>query len=73
MSGGQLANEFATIRPEMRILFVSGYAGQTILDHKVMDLENDFLQKPFTLRQLANKVRKVLDRDDETKVEALVQ
>ena len=62
MSGGQLARELASIRPALRALFVSGYAGQTILDHKVVDLENNFLQKPFTLRQLANKVRAILDR-----------
>jgi two-component system cell cycle sensor histidine kinase/response regulator CckA len=49
------------LRPEMRVLFVSGYAGQTVLDHKVFDLESNFLQKPFTLTQLASKVRITLD------------
>jgi hypothetical protein len=43
------------------VLFVSGYTGQTVLDHKVVDVEHNFLQKPFTLTQLANKVRTVLD------------
>jgi PAS domain S-box-containing protein len=61
MSGGQLAKELGTLRPETRVLFVSGYAGQTVVDHNVVDVENNFLQKPFTLRQLASKVRKVLD------------
>ena len=61
MSGGQLANELDTLRPETRVLFVSGYAGQTVLDHKVVNVENNFLQKPFTLTQLAHKVRAVLD------------
>ncbi|HEV3307791.1 MAG TPA: response regulator [Candidatus Sulfotelmatobacter sp.] len=63
LSGGQLAKELANVRPATRVLFVSGYAGQTILDHKVFDVENNFLQKPFTLRQLATKVRSVLDRN----------
>lgn len=63
ISGGQLAKELTVLRPETRVLFISGYAGQTILDHKVVDVENNFLQKPFTLRQLANKVRAVLDRN----------
>ncbi|MGA9509760.1 MAG: response regulator [Candidatus Sulfotelmatobacter sp.] len=63
ISGGQLAKELGIIRPETRVLFISGYAGQTILDHKVVDVENNFLQKPFTLRQLANKVRAILDRN----------
>src|SRR6202166_1215564 len=61
MSGGQLAKELETTRPETRVLFVSGYAGQTVPDHKVVDVENNFLQKPFTLTQLAKKVRTVLD------------
>ncbi len=62
MSGGELARELETLRPQTRVLFVSGYAGQTVVDHKVVDVENNFLQKPFTLKQLASKVRTVLDR-----------
>ena len=61
MSGGELAKALETLRPQTRVLFVSGYAGQTVLDHKVIDVENNFLQKPFTLKQLASKVRTVLD------------
>jgi len=61
MSGGELASELLRLRPETRVLFLSGYAGQAILDHKVGDLENNFLQKPFTLKQMAGKVRTVLD------------
>src|SRR6202167_3041238 len=62
LSGGQLATELGVLRPETKVLFVSGYAGQTVVDHKVVDVENNFLQKPFTLKQLASKVRTVLDR-----------
>jgi two-component system cell cycle sensor histidine kinase/response regulator CckA len=63
MSGGQLARELEELRPETRVLFVSGYPGQTVLDHKVVNVETNFLQKPFTLKQLAKKVRGVLDLD----------
>ena len=66
MSGGELAKELETLRPETRVLFVSGYPGQTVLDHKVVDVENNFLQKPFTLKQLASKVRTVLDHSNNT-------
>lgn len=66
MSGGELARELGTLRPETRVLFVSGYAGQTALDHKVVDVENNFLQKPFTLKQLAGKIRTVLDHSSHT-------
>jgi two-component system, cell cycle sensor histidine kinase and response regulator CckA len=62
MSGGQLAKELANLRPEARLLFVSGYAGKTVLDHKVVDLETNFLQKPYTLKQLSSKIREALRR-----------
>jgi len=62
MSGGELAKEIANIRPATRLLFVSGYAGKTVVDHKVVDLEKNFLQKPYTLKQLSEKVRGALGR-----------
>ena len=61
MSGGQLAKELAQLRPDAKLLFVSGYAGKTVLDHKVVDLETNFLQKPYTLKQLSLKIRAALD------------
>ena len=61
MSGGALAKELARLRPGTQFLFVSGYAGKTILDHKVVDLETNFLQKPYTLKQLSSKIRAGLD------------
>jgi len=61
MSGGALAKEVARLRPGTQFLFVSGYAGKTILDHKVVDLETNFLQKPYTLKQLSSKIRATLD------------
>ncbi len=61
VSGGQLAKELAAVREETQVLFVSGYSGQTVIDHKVGDGESNFLEKPFTLRQLAEKVRAVLN------------
>ena len=60
MSGGQLAKELVLLRPETRLLFVSGYAGKTVLDHHVVDLETNFLQKPYTLQQLSVKIRGAL-------------
>jgi DNA-binding NtrC family response regulator len=62
MSGGQLANELAQWRPETSFIFVSGYAGQTVLNHKVIDLETNFVQKPYTLKQLSGKIRAALDK-----------
>jgi two-component system cell cycle sensor histidine kinase/response regulator CckA len=62
MSGGQLATELAQLRPDTKLLFVSGYAGKTVLDHKVADLETNFLQKPYTLKQLSLKIRAALNQ-----------
>ena len=62
MSGGALAKEVARVRPDTQFLFVSGYAGKTILDRKVVDLETNFLKKPYTLKQLSSKIRRALDR-----------
>lgn len=60
MSGGQLAKELEQLCPDTKLLFVSGYAGKTVLDHNVVDLETNFLQKPYTLRQLSSKIRNAL-------------
>lgn len=57
MSGGQLATELSKLMPHTKLLFVSGYAGRTVLNHKVFDLETNFLQKPYTLKQLSGKIR----------------
>ena len=61
MSGGQLAKELSQLRPGTKLLFVSGYAGKTVLDHKIVDLETNFLQKPYTLKQLSIKIRTALN------------
>ncbi len=61
MSGGQLAKEMAQLRPETKLLFVSGYAGKTVLDHKVLDVDTNFLQKPYSLKQLSLKIRYALN------------
>ncbi len=61
MSGGELAKELGRLLPEMKFLFVSGYAGKTVHDHKVADLEANFLQKPYTLKQLSQKIRVALN------------
>ncbi len=61
MSGGELAKKLSSLRPDMKLLFVSGYAGKTVLDHKVVDLEVNFVQKPYTLKQLSLKIRTALN------------
>jgi CheY-like chemotaxis protein len=61
MSGGQMAKELAVLRPETKLLFVSGYAGKTVLDHEVIDVESNFMEKPYSLKELSRKIRGLLN------------
>ncbi|HZR55305.1 MAG TPA: ATP-binding protein [Terriglobales bacterium] len=61
LGGAKLAEQLAAERPEMKVLFVSGYAESTVLRHGPIDIVTQFLQKPFSLKSLAQKIRKVLD------------
>ena len=61
MSGPVLAASLAAERPAMKVLFVSGYAENTVLRHGSIDVTARFLAKPFDLTSLARKVRQVLE------------
>jgi len=61
LSGAKLAEELAKERPAMKVLFVSGYAENTVLRHGAIDVSTRFLQKPFSLKTLAHKIREVLE------------
>ena len=65
LSGPALAERVRVVAPKVRILFMSGYAEDTVLRHGAEASETPFLQKPFTIAQLARKVREVLDGDVE--------
>jgi|GEM_PF-546524 len=61
MNGKELAEHVATLRPEIRRLYMSGYTANAIAHHGVLEEGVRFLQKPFTLRTLAEAVREILD------------
>jgi PAS domain S-box-containing protein len=61
MSGRQLAERLRERRPELKVLFVSGYTDNAIIRHGVLEPGIAFLQKPFSPESLARKVREVLD------------
>jgi FixJ family two-component response regulator len=61
MSGRQLAERLKERRPELKVLFVSGYTDDAIIRHGTLEPGIAFLQKPFSPESLARKVRGVLD------------
>ena len=61
MNGRELAKRLLAIRPETRVLYVSGYTDDALSQHGVLDQQLAFLAKPFTPETLAQKVREVLE------------
>ena len=61
VSGRELAERLMLLRPEIRVLFMSGYPDNAIVHHGVLGAGTAFLQKPFTLNALEYKVRELLD------------
>ena len=61
ISGKKLADEATRIRPDLKVLFTTGYTQNAVVHGGVLDPGVQFLSKPFALDQLAAKVRSVLD------------
>ena len=63
MSGRELAKRLMQVRPETKVLYLSGYTEDAIVHQGVLETGTAFLQKPFTLQTLSRKVREVLRGD----------
>lgn len=61
MSGRALVDQLVKHRPETRVVYMSGYTGQTVGEHGVLAEGSFFLPKPFTREALARKIREALD------------
>ena len=63
MNGRALAKRLTLQRPDLKVLYMSGYTDSAIVQHGVLEPGVSFLQKPFALTALARKVRDVLDEE----------
>ena len=61
MNGSDLAQQLAILHPGIRRLFMSGYTADIIAHHGILHDDVHFIQKPFTLKELAAKVREILN------------
>ena len=68
MSGRELADRLNNVRPEMKILYMSGYTEKAINHHGVLDEKVNFIHKPFSPAALAMKVREVLDKKSDESI-----
>ncbi len=62
MGGQQLTEILKVSRPEIKVLYISGYTDDVVIRQRITDLKTAFLQKPFTVSSLIRKAREVLDR-----------
>jgi PAS domain S-box-containing protein len=64
LGGRELAERLRAARPEIKVLYMSGYTDDAVIRHGLMEAEHALLQKPFGGAALAAKVREVLDKED---------
>ena len=64
MSGKDMAKRVKSERPQIKVVYMSGYTNNTMSLHGVLDKGLEFIEKPFSLTQLARQIRRVLHKTD---------
>ena len=62
MGGRELEERLRPLRPDMKVIYMSGYTDNAIVHHGILSPEMEFLQKPISSEALKRKVREVLDQ-----------
>jgi two-component system cell cycle sensor histidine kinase/response regulator CckA len=65
LGGNDLARELTRLRPATKVLFLSGYTAGAAISQGLLSGDVELVQKPFTPRVLATKVREILDQEAE--------
>jgi len=65
LDGPALVREVRSIRSDMKVIFISGYAEDAFRKRLDRDCNTDFLSKPFNLKQLASKVKDIIGNSSE--------
>lgn len=60
LSGAELRDRILKTRPGIKVLFISGYAGDVIAHHGILDEGIHFIRKPSSMNDLASAVRSVI-------------
>jgi FixJ family two-component response regulator len=68
MNGHELAERLKAFRPDLKVLFISGYTHEAMVRYGVLEAGLFFLQKPFSPYLLIHKVREVLDAPARNKI-----
>ena len=64
MSGKELAEQLKRLRPEIKVLYMSGYAAEVISSRGSLEADEEYIAKPFSLTSFLAKVREILDRPE---------
>jgi CheY-like chemotaxis protein len=61
IGGGEVAREIVKVQPQIRVLYLSGYSDETLIDQGIAAVPGNFIQKPFSSDVLRKRIRSLLE------------